>query len=119
MTETNGIGKSDGGPYGGKMKRLPYILITPLVFILPVYGAMTYLFDVCKIGQRDISSGDTGLFVGLITVAVILQFVLTSIPVVRRLNDAGKDRGLVGLLLIPFVNIVLLLYLAFAASKRK
>lgn len=119
MTETNGIGRCDGGLYGGKMKRLPYILITPLVFILPVYGAMTFVFDVCKVGQGDISKGDTGLFFGLITIAVILQFFLTSIPVVRRLNDAGKDRGLVGLLIIPFVNVILLLYLAFAASKRK
>lgn len=116
---TGSESKQTAGLYGGKMKRLPYILIAPVTFILPVWGALAYVFDVRKVGQEgDVSSPETALFFGLVTVAAIVQFGLTSIPVVRRLNDAGKDKGLVGLLLFPFINIGLLIYLAFPRSRR-
>ena len=51
-------------------------------------------------------------------------FLIPLIPMVlaiicRRLNDIGKSRFLTFVVLIPFVNLIFLLYLVFAPSKLK
>jgi len=102
--------------YEGRMNRSRFILVAPVTFVFPFMVA----FLILKACDFEHSTFETGLPLGMLVfaVTVVVYLVLVSIPVVRRLNDAGMDRGFVGLLLIPALNVLLLIYLMFAPRAK-
>lgn len=105
---------STAGVLDGRMKRQPYAILSPLAFCLPLLIAWAILHAT----HFATSEIEWGLPLGMVvfSIAAITQLVAAGILVVRRVNDCGKDRSLVALLLIPVANIVLLIYLMFPAS---
>ena len=103
--------------YEGNMTRPHFLWIAPLAYSLPLFAA----FVILKLSDFEHSSFETGFPLGMLVIAItiVLHLVFTSVPVVRRLNDAGKDRSLVGLLLIPVLDIFLLFYLLFLPTAPR
>ena len=100
----------------GRTGRLPFVLLAPLAFGLPLVLAAAVL-HVNGFAESEIQWG-LPLGMAVFTVTILVQLVATGILVVRRANDCGKDRGLVALLLLPVVNVALLVYLMFPASMN-
>ena len=115
MAESN-TKKKPGEIYDGRMSRFRFILFGPLAFVFP----FVVYFVVAKMADFEHSSFEGGYPIMTLATALTLvsYLVLTSIPVARRLNDAGRDRGFVCLLLFPGFNVLLLLYLMFAPTAK-
>lgn len=57
---------------------------------------------------------------GAETLAGVLQFamlVLTGLSIVQRFNDAGLQRGLIILIVIPYIGWLIMFFLLFSASE--
>ena len=102
--------------YEAKMNRCQFMWIAPLAFCVP----FTIAFLILKATDFEHSSFEKGMPFGMLvfSVTIVVHLLCTSVPVVRRLNDAGKDRSFVGLLLIPILDVLLLLYLMLLPSTE-
>ena len=98
----------------GRTKRLPFAILSPLAFGLPLVLAAAVL-HVNGFAESEIQWG-LPLGMAVFSATILVQLIATGILVVRRANDCGKDRGLVAFLLLPVANVALLIYLMFPAS---
>lgn len=98
----------------GRTGRLPFVLLSPLTFGLPLVLAAAIL-HVNGFAESEIQWG-LPLGMAVFSATILVQLVATGILVVRRANDCGKDRSLVGFLLLPVANVALLIFLMFPKS---
>lgn len=100
--------------FAGKLSRKQFLIrfITTIVSFIVIAVILNTLAKDTVVYQ--------GPYYVLVLLSVVLVLYIYQLSLyVRRLRDLGQSVFLVLISLIPFINLLFLLYLLFAPSKKK
>lgn len=98
----------------GRLNRLPYVkyALGMLIISLLLNSILAFVFTV-------LTGNAEGILFNILAVVVMLPFSVGQFMVaIRRLHDLNRSGWLVLLELIPFINVILEIYLVFFRGTR-